>query len=374
MLASIVIGWAAELLAVRLSAGIALAILAWLQTSPEFAVEATIAWSQDSNLALANLTGSLRLLMGFGWPLVFFIHWLSQKRRKVQVRDVTLQPSFAVEAAGLAIPVLYFLVIWAKGTWTGIDGIILCSFYALYFWMLNYERKVGVKVPEKAEEGDDADEPWVVRKVLHFTPRWQKLAVLGMFVFGGVTLLYTVHPFVESLKVAAFALGVSEFVFIQWVAPIASEFPEKITAFNWARNAKKVPMAVVNMLSSVTSQWTLLAGLVPIIFWMSAGHMVTIELTDFQRTEILLTIAQSAVAVAFLADLKIKNYEAFGLFVLWLAQLLVPHLREQLVIVYFAWFLLESIRLALNPSQCLAWITLRKIFFPSKRGQAGGVS
>ena len=373
MLASIVIGWAAELLAVRLSAGIALAVLAWLQTSPEFAVEATIAWSQNSHLALANLTGSLRLLMGFGWPLVFFIHWVSQRRKKINVRSITLQPSFAVEAAGLAIPVIYFLVIWAKGTWNGIDGIILCSFYALYFWMLNYERKVGVKVPAQAEDHDDADEPWVVRKVLHLTPSKQNLAVLGMFIFGGVTLFFTVHPFVESLKVAALSLGVSEFVFIQWVAPIASEFPEKVTAFNWARNARKVPMAVVNMLSSVTSQWTLLAGLVPIIFWISAGHMVTIELSDFQRTEILLTIAQSAVAVVFLADLKVKNFEAFGLFVLWVAQLLLPHTREPLVYVYAGWFLLESFRLALNPSQCVAWITLRKIFFPSKRAR-GGVS
>ena len=41
MLASIIIGWAAEITAVHLSAGIALVVLAWLQTAPEFAVEAT---------------------------------------------------------------------------------------------------------------------------------------------------------------------------------------------------------------------------------------------------------------------------------------------------------------------------------------------
>src|SRR4051812_43710249 len=90
MFASIVIGWAAELTAVHLSAGIALAVLAWLQTAPEFAVEATIAWNRDTHLALANLTGSLRLLMGLGWPVVFFIYYFGQRGRKQSAKEIVL--------------------------------------------------------------------------------------------------------------------------------------------------------------------------------------------------------------------------------------------------------------------------------------------
>lgn len=372
MITSIIIGWAAELTAVHLSAGIALAVLAWLQCSPEFAVEAAIAWSQNSELALANLTGSLRLLMGLGWPMVFFIHWIGQARKKKRAKDVTLEKHFAVEAAGLGIPVLYFLVIWAKGTWTTIDGIILVSFYGLYFWMLNRERKYGEKMEEELDEDDE--EAWVVRKVLAMKPATQKIITFSMFLFGGIVLYFTVHPFVESLKAAAFAFGVTEFVFIQWVAPIASEFPEKVTAFNWARDPKKVSMAVVNMLSSVTSQWTLLAGLVPIVFSISAGHMVTLELTPFQRTEVLLTIVQSAVAVIFLADLKIKDHEAAGLFILWLAQFLMPSSRGPLVLVYVLWFAVEAIRLAMAPQELTAWKALQKIIFPTKHQRRGAAS
>jgi cation:H+ antiporter len=360
MLAAIVIGWGAEVTAVHLSAGIALAVLAWLQTSPEFAVEASIAWNRDAHLALANLTGSLRLLMGLGWPMVFFIHWFCEMRRRKRVRDVVLPEAFSVEAAGLAIPVIYFLWIHIKGTWSAIDGVILCSFYAVYFWMLNLERKAGLS--SQIGEVEDAPEPWVVEKVLALPKRWQYAATLAMFAFGGGVLYFTVHPFVESLKSAAFAIGVSEFVFIQWVAPIASEFPEKVTAFNWARSAKKVPMAVVNMLSSVTSQWTLLAGLVPIIFSLSAGHLYTIELSPFQKTELLLTIFQSAVAVILLADLKIKDYEAVGLFVLWLCQFVMPKSREPLVWVYGFWFAFEAFMLVRARGQFHAWYALRKIF------------
>ena len=47
------------------------AILAWVQTLPEFAVEAVIAWNAPNiphgvALVSANFTGSLRLLVGLG--------------------------------------------------------------------------------------------------------------------------------------------------------------------------------------------------------------------------------------------------------------------------------------------------------------------
>lgn len=358
MFASIVIGWAAEVTAVHLSVGIALAVLAWLQCAPEFAVEASIAWARDSHLALANLTGSLRLLLGFGWPVVFLIHWVTQRRRGKSPKEIILPESFAVEAAGLGLPVLYFVYIYFKAAWSFWDGLVLCGFYGFYFWMLNRKRRVGISSSEVFEDEDE--EPWVVRKVLKSSKSTQRLAAFGMFSFGAAVLWITVPPFVEALKSAAFALGVSEFVFIQWLAPLASEFPEKVTAFNWARRPRKVSMAIVNMLSSVTSQWTLLAGLVPIVFSISARTPFTIQLSPFQRSEILLTITQSALAVVFLSDLKIKNYEALGLFILWAIQFFVPSLRGIIVFVYFAWLFFECVKIAANPKRAVVWRILKR--------------
>lgn len=363
MAASIVIGWAAEVTAVHLSAGIALAILAWLQTTPEFAVEATIAWSQDVHLALANLTGSLRLLIGFGWPMIFFIYWASQKRRKVGAPlEIRLPDSFSVEAAGLAVPVLYFTLILLKGTWTAYDGAALCSLYGFYFFMLNRQRKYGGVQADGTEDESLEEQPAVVRKVLGLSGGAQALALLLMFVGGGLALWVTVHPFVEALKSAAIALGVSEFVFIQWVAPVASEFPEKVTAFNWARKPGKVPFAIVNMLSSVTSQWTLLAGLVPILFSISAGRLYTIEFDDFQKRELLLTIGQSALAVVLLLDLKILASEMLGFFGLWFVQFVMPSTREYLPAVYLFWAVIELGRLLLMRECLVVPYTLRKLF------------
>ena len=73
-----VIAWGAEGAQFLISQGLALAILAWLQTLPEFAVEAVIAWPAgkdptQTHIAIANFTGSLRLLVGLGGPMLYFV-------------------------------------------------------------------------------------------------------------------------------------------------------------------------------------------------------------------------------------------------------------------------------------------------------------
>ena len=57
LLAAMLIAWAAESAQFFVAQGFALAILAWLQTLPEFAVEAVLAWKQQVPLLLAGLTG-----------------------------------------------------------------------------------------------------------------------------------------------------------------------------------------------------------------------------------------------------------------------------------------------------------------------------
>ena len=78
LFSAFLVAWGAEAAQFLVSQGLALAILAWLQTLPEFAVEAVIAWQAGKDpakvhLAIANFTGSIRLLVGLGWPLVYFV-------------------------------------------------------------------------------------------------------------------------------------------------------------------------------------------------------------------------------------------------------------------------------------------------------------
>src|SRR2546427_5346763 len=84
VVSAFLIAWAAECAQFLVSQGMALAILAWLQALPEFAVEAVIAWSRQGPYMTANFTGSLRLLVGLGGPLIFTVaaagSWVGERR------------------------------------------------------------------------------------------------------------------------------------------------------------------------------------------------------------------------------------------------------------------------------------------------------
>src|SRR6266566_3236848 len=118
LLSSFIIAWAAEAAQFLMAQGLALAILAWLQTLPEFAVEAVIAWQagkdpEKIHLAIANFTGSLRLLVGLGWPMIFVTAAFFNRRRRGRVLGhIKLDEEHAVEVVGLAPPILYFVFIW----------------------------------------------------------------------------------------------------------------------------------------------------------------------------------------------------------------------------------------------------------------------
>src|SRR6185295_266411 len=113
------------------------------------------------------------------------------------------------------------------------------------------------------------------------------------FLVGGLILWFVAHPFLNSMLAVATMAGISQFVFVQWVAPFLSEFPEKLSAFHWARKVTKAPMALTNFVSSSINQWTVLVATVPFIYSYGVGHPAHITFDEHQKLEILLTIVQS---------------------------------------------------------------------------------
>ncbi len=340
---AMLIAWAAEAAQFLMSQGLALAILAWLQTLPEFAVEAVIAHeaSQDPekiHLVTANFTGSLRLLTGVGWPLIFgTAAFFYRKKNRKPLRQIELEDEHCVEVIGLVISILYFVWIYFKGTLNLWDSIWLILIYASYLYVLR-------KIPAKSEE-EISDLEYIPRKILSFQKAIRNSIIVGLFVAGGLILYFVAHPFLESMLAVAVAMGVSEFIFVQWVSPFLSEFPEKVSAFHWARQARKAPMALMNMVSSNINQWTMLIAMIPFVYSYGVGSVAEIHFDLHQKEEILLTLAQAFVGFMLLLNMSFSWYEAAGLFVLWLAQFIQPHWRVELTYVYFAWFGIEVIKL-----------------------------
>lgn len=327
LFSAFVIAWGAEAAQFFMSQGLALALLAWLQTLPEFAVEADIAWRQEVPNMLANFTGSLRLLVGLGWPMIFGVASVAHRRRHGKWLDeIVLEEEHAVQVVALFAPIVYFLFVWWKASLTVWDGLILVAIYFGYLYLLN-------RIPPRDQE-DAADLDWVPRKALSLRPGLRGVAITGLFGGGGLILYYVTHPFVDSLKALALSVGIGEFVFIQWVAPFLSEFPEKVSAFKWAATVRHAPMALMNMVSSNINQWTVLAAMIPIVYSLSVGHVVAVPLDGMHRHEVLLTILQSLLGMLLLVNMRYSGLEALALFVLWFVQFTVPSLREEIMYVY----------------------------------------
>ncbi|MFZ0593462.1 MAG: hypothetical protein WAM39_23595 [Bryobacteraceae bacterium] len=315
LFASVLIAWGAESAQFFVAQGFALAILAWLQTLPEFAVEAVLAWHQESKLLLANLTGALRLLVGFAWPVIYATAAISHRRRTGSpLKRIELHPAHSVEVVGLILPIAYALLIWYKGSLHIYDGVVLVVIYAVYLFLLTK------LPPEEREAIDDLER---IPRAIAKAPRARRVFAISLcFVLGGVLIYFTANPFVGSLISLATAVGISTFIAVQWLAPVVSEFPELASTFYFARQEEKAPMALMNIVSSNINQWTLLVAMLPVVFSIGAGTISAISFDAEQESELLLTIAQSLVALVFLLNMKFEWWEATILLLLYLAQVI----------------------------------------------------
>jgi cation:H+ antiporter len=346
MLASaFLVAWAAEAAQFLISQGLALAILAWVQTLPEFAVEAVIAWEAGgdaphcfvpnppegchSHLAIANFTGAIRLLVGLAWPMIFFVAAFFGRKQRPFLAPIQLENEHAVEVLTTVPPLAYFVWIWHKGSIDIIDAIVLIAMYGVYLAIL-------WRMPPRHEE-ELTEAPRISRWAATRPGKQRVFAVGGLFAAGAALIYFTAHPFLESMLAIAGTIGVSQFVLVQWVAPFLSEFPEKVSAFQWASRVRTAPMALVNMVSSNINQWTVLAAMIPIVFSLSRGSPTPLPFDGAQREEILLTIAQSIVAVLVLLDMRFHWWDAAILFVLWLAQFLEAGWRDEITYMYLGW-------------------------------------
>jgi cation:H+ antiporter len=327
--AAFVLAWAAEAAQLDVSASLAIGVLALIAVLPEYAVGFVFAWkggndveqhgpgcqapgseTNNCSLVLANMTGANRLLIGIGWSLIIFIAYWQWRRRGERHEGVTMERSKAVELAYLSLACAYCLTLPLKRTVTLIDAVILVSIFIAYTLRIS-------KAPQTHPDliGPAA---WVGA----MAKRTRRASVLSMFAIAGVVILLVAEHFAESLVDTGTELGVSEFLLVQWLAPLASEAPELlvVSLYAWRLKTSEALTAVV---SSKINQWTLLVGTLPLVFAIASGSLHGLPVEAAQREEVLLTAAQTVFAVALLVNLSISLREAFALFGLFWAQFIL---------------------------------------------------
>src|SRR6266508_3901365 len=143
--AAFLLAWGAEALQLDISQGLALALLALIAVLPEYAVDFTFAVKagQDPDkyapLALANMTGGNRLLIGVGWSLVVLLAaWRITRIARAQRYEgpvdthVTLDRPHAIEITFLAVASVYSLTLPLKRTLSPVDSVLLVGLFVWY--------------------------------------------------------------------------------------------------------------------------------------------------------------------------------------------------------------------------------------------------
>ncbi len=317
--ASFILAWAAEAAQKDISGPLAIAILALIAVLPEYAVDLYYAFRSGydpayEQFAAANMTGSNRLLLGFGWPLVVIVALVVANRRRPSGSprqsflplptssrlDVGFLAILAVVA--FAIPLLGHIPIWF--------GLILIAAFAFYLW-------------RAGQAESDGEEEFVgpAKLIADMPRRLRRITVVSLFLVSAAIILLSAEPFAEALVDSGSALGIDSYFLVQWLAPLASEAPEFIIAVMFAMRGLGAA-AIGTLIASKINQWSLLVGSLPIAHFFGGGGG-DLPLDARQIEEFVLTGSQTVMGVAIIMALRFHWWSAASLAVIFAVQFFV---------------------------------------------------
>ena len=286
---------------------------------PEYSVDAHFAWMSaypdslgQTSLMLAATTGSNRLLMGFGLPVIILLFLFKNRKNRSYSNP---EQGFGVQIVLLFMATLYAFIIYIKGAITVLDAFALFALFGVFVWKGSWKGRA---------DSHSATKPL---PAVTETPSSGAKRIVGAFlvIYAALSIYVVAGAFASSFLVSGQRMGVGPVVMVQWMLPVVTNAPLLILAAMLVLRANAT-LAITSLLTSQMGLWTLLLGALPIVTLISGltlGDAEALTLTDHQRMEILLTATQSLFVVAVLSGLKVTWRSALGMLALFLAQSLL---------------------------------------------------
>jgi len=322
--AAFLLAWACEAAQEDIAHGLVLAIVAFVAILPEYVVEAHFAFIGHAEYVTANLTGAIRLLLGFCVAMPAVLALLPDRWRPLRPGPLRLAPAHRLELAVLALGALWSLRPVIRGELTLLDGAVLIGVYGLYL------RRVSSVAVESAPPIGVAAH--LAALPAHTRRRWTAL-LMG---YSALVILLTAVPFGDSVLATGALVGISPYLLLQWLVPVATEMPELVVAFVLLLH-RRGGQAVAVLLAGAASQYTLALGTLPLAFAVGRG-VGPLPLAPREQVELLLTIGLALYAVAALLRLRVSRADAAIMLALFTSQMLLPasFARFALAVVYLA--------------------------------------
>jgi cation:H+ antiporter len=308
--AAFLLAWACEAAQVDFANGLVVSAVAFVAILPEFIVELHFAFIGHAEYVTANLTGASRLLLGFCVAMPAALALLPAKWRPPPVGRINLEPAQRLDLAILGLAALWALRGVIRGQLTLLDSAVLISLYILYL-----RRAAGA--------GGESPPPMGVAARLAELPKAQRQRWAGgLMLFAAIVILLTAVPFGDAVLGTGALVGISPYLVLQWLVPVATETPELVVAVVLLMHGRG-GQSVAVLLAGAVSQYTLALGTLPLAYLAGLGTG-PLPLQPREQIELLLTMGVALYAVAALVTLRLSRGDASLMLALFAAQFLLP--------------------------------------------------
>jgi cation:H+ antiporter len=162
--------------------------------------------------------------------------------------------------------------------------------------------------------------------------------------YAAFVILLTAVPFGDAVLGAGSIVGISPYLLLQWIVPVATETPEIVVAFVLLTHGRG-GQSIAVLLAGAVSQYTIALGTLPLAYALSPA-IGPLQLAGRERVELLLTVGVALYAVAALLTLRLSRGDSSIMLAAFAGQLLVPSIVTRLFFAVVFWAVALDILLA----------------------------
>jgi cation:H+ antiporter len=330
--AAFLLAWACEAAQVDIANGLVVAAVAFVAILPEYLVEVHFALLGHADLVTANLTGASRLLLGLAIAMPAVVALLPGRWKRLHLGPLELPEPHRVELAVLVVAAAWSTRAVIVGRLTLLDSVVLIGMYVVY-------------LRRAATAGGESPEPLGVAAELAALPREQRRRwARSLMAYAAFVILMTAVPFGEAVLGAGAIVGISPYLLLQWIVPVATETPEIVVAFVLLTHGRG-GQSIAVLLAGAVSQYTIALGTLPLAY--AIGPAVgPLPLAGRERVELLLTVGVALYAVGALLTLRLSRGDSSIMLAAFAGQLLVPTVVTRLFFAVVFWTVAMDIFLA----------------------------
>lgn len=265
-------------------------LVAFGTSLPEMAASVMAAYYGKSDMAVANVVGSVTLNITLILGVVFLIAQSMKPKRDL----------FALDSAWVIIPVIIFIVMIQDGVVGRFDGllfVLMMVSYLIFLFRSSKEELEG-EIDEELEK-----------------ERFKWIKTIILLVIGFTLTIGGAHFVVESGTNIARTLGVSEWIIGLFLISLGTSLPELMVSLVAVRKGH-AEMSIGNIIGSNVANFSMVLGLAAVV------HPLAIDITKISFD--LVILASASLVLLFIIANKLYN-KAGGIFLLTILALLIQN-------------------------------------------------